>query len=84
MGMLPSAGSNGRQKADTRPFAGARLQAAPSEADPVRQSMAEEKRKQLRQGLQDFIKQQRQVAAKVSAALHARKRAMCAGAVAVA
>ena len=32
-------------------------------ADPVRQSHAEDKRKEMRAGLQDFIKQQRQAAA---------------------
>ncbi len=34
---------------------------SPSAADPVRQSQVAEKRKEWRQGLQDFIKQQRQV-----------------------
>eukprot|EP00198_Chlamydomonas_reinhardtii_P005599 XP_001694935.1 predicted protein [Chlamydomonas reinhardtii] len=34
----------------------------PSAADPMRKSQQEEKRKELRQGLQDFIRQQRQAA----------------------
>ncbi|GLC42031.1 hypothetical protein PLESTF_000112700 [Pleodorina starrii] len=38
------------------------VQPAPPACDPVRQSQAEEKRREWRQGLQDFIKQQRQQA----------------------